>query len=203
MTSADRSFFDVVLAQRACRSFATDPIPDDDIERILTAATHAPSAENMQPWVFVVVRDPSTRASIGELARSLWDGTARAYAAPHLDAKMLTAIDESMAAGFGGAPALIVVGVDTTSGVHKGAVPSSIYPAVQNLLLAASALGYGSALTTLTTLVADQLRSIVALPEHVTPMAVIPIGRPARPLGPPRREPIESKAHRDRYGTAW
>jgi nitroreductase len=116
---------------------------------------------------------------------------------------MLTAIDESMVAGFGGAPALVVVGVDTTSGVHRGAVPSSIYPAVQNLLLAASALGYGSALTTLTTLVADQLRALVALPDHVTPMAVIPIGRPARPLGPPRREPIASKAHRDRYGTGW
>jgi nitroreductase len=116
---------------------------------------------------------------------------------------MLTAIDESMAAGFGGAPALVIVGVDTTSGVHKGAVPSSIYPAVQNLLLAAAALGYGSALTTLTTLVADQLRALVGLPDHVDPMAVIPLGRPARPLGRPRREPIGTKAHRDRYGTAW
>ena len=195
--------FEIVLGQRACRSFAPDPVPDDDVERILTAATHAPSAENMQPWVFVVVREPATRASIGELARSLWDGTARAYAAPHLEPKMLAAIDKSMAAGFGGAPALIVVGVDMTSGVHKGAVPSSIYPAVQNLLLAASALGYGSALTTLTTLVADQLRALVGLPDHVNPMAVIPLGRPARPLGPPRREPIATKAHRDRYGTAW
>ncbi|MEY2462716.1 MAG: hypothetical protein QOH64_854, partial [Acidimicrobiaceae bacterium] len=64
---SEPSFFDVVLRQRACRSFAPDPVGDDDIERILTAATHAPSAENMQPWVFVVVRDEATRASIGEL----------------------------------------------------------------------------------------------------------------------------------------
>ena len=203
MSDDGPGFFDVVLRQRACRSFAPDPVPDEDVERILTAATHAPSAENMQPWVFVVVRDATTLASIGELARSLWDGTARAYAAPHLDPKMLAAIDASMAAGFGGAPALIVVGVDMTAGVHKGAVPSSIYPAVQNLLLAAAALGYGSALTTLTTLVADQLRPLVGLSDHVDPMAVIPLGRPARPLGPPRREPIATKTHRDRYGTAW
>jgi nitroreductase len=200
---SEPSFFDVVLRQRACRSFAPDPVGDDDIERILTAATHAPSAENMQPWVFVVVRDEATRASIGELARTLWGGGARAYAEPHLDPDMLAGIDASMEAGFGGAPALIVVGMDSTTGVHPSAVASSIYPAVQNLLLAASALGYGSALTTLTTLVADQLRSAVDLPEHVTPMAVIPIGRPARPLGRPRREPAATKSHRERYGTPW
>jgi nitroreductase len=201
--AGDPTFFDVVLRQRACRAFAPDAVPDDDIERILTAATHAPSAENMQPWVFVVVRDDEVRASVGALARSLWDGGARDYAAPHLDPAMLASVDASMAAGFGGAPALVIVGIDTTSGVHARAAASSIYPAVQNLLLAAAALGYGSALTTLTTLVADQLRALVGLPDEVTPMAVIPIGRPARKLGPPRREPIASKTHRDRYGTAW
>jgi nitroreductase len=200
---SDPSFFDVVLRQRACRSFAPDAVPDTDIERILTAATHAPSAENMQPWVFVVVRDREILDAIGALARSLWEGTARAYAEPHLDPAMLASVDASVKAGFGGAPALVVVGVDTTSGVHVRAAASSIFPAVQNLLLAASALGYGSALTTLTTIVADQLRALIDLPDDVTPMAVIPIGRPARTLGPPRREPITSKTHRDRYGTAW
>jgi nitroreductase len=200
---SDPTFFDVVLRQRACRTFASDPVPDEDIERILTAATHAPSAENMQPWVFVVVRDREVLGAIGDLARSLWEGTARAYAEPHLDPAMLAAVDASMKAGFGGAPALVVVGVDTASGVHPRAAASSIFPATQNLLLAASALGYGSALTTLTTIVADQLRALIDLPDDVTPMAVIPIGRPARRLGPPRREPIASKTHRDRYGTAW
>ena len=203
MTAREPSFFDVVLRQRACRTFAPDAVPDADIERILTAATHAPSAENMQPWVFVVVRDRAPLDAIGALARSLWDGTARAYAEPHLEPKMLAGIDASMAAGFGGAPALIVVGVDGASGVHPRAAASSIFPAVQNLLLAAAALGYGSALTTLTTLVADQLRALVDLPEDVTPMAVIPLGRPARPLGPPRREPIATKAHRERFGSPW
>ncbi|MEY2570960.1 MAG: hypothetical protein QOE63_1310 [Acidimicrobiaceae bacterium] len=197
------SFFDVVLNQRACRHFAADAVPDDDIERMLTAATHAPSAENTQPWVFVVVREAETRAAIGALAQQLWDGTARAYAAPHLDPAMLRSIDASVEAGFGGAPALIVVGADLATGVHRNALPSSIYPAVQNLLLAAAALGYGSALTTLTTLVADELRALIGLPDAVVPMAVVPIGRPAKPLGAPRREPIAVKAHREHHGAGW
>jgi len=195
--------FDVVLAQRACRHFTDDEVPDTDIERMLTAATHAPSAENMQPWVFVVVRDRDRRAAVGELARSLWDGGARSFAAPHIGDRMLASIDDSVSAGFGGAPALVIVGADLESGVHPSALAASIFPCVQNLLLAAAALGYGAALTTLTTLVADQLRAIVGLPDTVQPFAVIPIGRPARPLGPPRRLPVGTKAHRERFGTAW
>jgi nitroreductase len=79
-------------------------------------------------------------------------------------------------------------------------LPSSVLPAVQNLLLAAAALGYGSALTTLATMAASELGSLLELPEGVEPLAVVPIGRPARPLGPPRRLPVPAKAHRERYG---
>ena len=57
--AADREFFDVVLSQRACRDFSDRPVDDDLVARCLVAATHAPSAENLQPWVFVVVRDDS------------------------------------------------------------------------------------------------------------------------------------------------
>ena len=199
----DPSFFDVALRQRACRHFSDDDVPDADIERMLTAATHAPSAENTQPWVFVVVREADQRAAISKLAERLWTSTARAYAAPHLDAQMLASIDESIDDGFGGAPVLVVVGADLRTGLHKNAVASSIFPAVQNVLLAAAALGYGSALTTLTTIVADELRALLDLPADVVPLAVVPIGRSARPLGKPRRDPIATKAHRDRFGTGW
>jgi len=75
-----------------------------------------------------------------------------------------------------------------------------VFPAVQNLLLAASALGYGSALTTLTTFAAEELRAVVELPAGVEPLAVVPLGRPAHALGPPRRDPAASKTHLDRYG---
>jgi nitroreductase len=206
-TSADQliavDLFDVVLSQRACRHFTDEPVPDGDVERILTAATHAPSAENTQPWVFVVVRDAGRRAAISELARTLWTGGARSYAQAHVDERMIASIDASVADGFGSAPVLIVVGADLDSGVHASMLGSSIFPAVQNLMLAASALGYGSALTTLTTLVADQLREIVDLAPRIEPLAVVPLGRPARKLGPPRRAPIAAKAHRERYGIGW
>ena len=199
---SEPAFFDVVLRQRACRDFTDDPIPDADIERILGAATHAPSGENTQPWVFVVVRDEDVRIRLVDLTRELWS-KARDEAMSRLDARLAAEVDDGFQRGFGAAPVLVVVGADTTTGVHPRAMPSSIFPAVQNLLLAANALGYGSALTTLTAVVGDDLRDIVELPAHVVPFAVIPLGRPARPLGRPRRRPAADTTHRDRFGNAW
>jgi len=199
---SDPAFFDVVLHQRACRDYSDAPVPDDDVERILDAATHAPSGENTQPWVFVVVRDPGVRHAIVELTRRIWMG-ARGEAMSRLGTRLAVEVDEGFQRGFGGAPVLVVVGADTTTGVHRNAMPSSIFPAVQNLLLAANALGYGSALTTLTAVAGDELRALIDLPDHVVPMAVVPIGRPARPLGPPRRRPASETTHRDRYGQGW
>jgi nitroreductase len=97
---------------------------------------------------------------------------------------------------------LVVVGVDISPLPPQFAAPST-FPAVQNLLLAAAAYGYGSALTTFTALLTDELRAAVGFPAGIEPVAVVPIGRPARRLGPSRREPFETKTHRDRYGRAW
>ena len=120
-----------------------------------------------------------------------------------LDAKLASDVDAGVERGLGGAPVVVVVAADTKSGVHPRAVASSIFPAAQNLLLAANALGYGSALTTLTAAAGDDLRAIVDLPEHIMPMAVVPLGRPARPLGRPRRRPVGASTHRDQYGRPW
>lgn len=193
-------FFEVVLGQRACRSFTDEDVPDHDLERMLEAAVHAPSAENAQPWVFVVVRDPGTRAAIAELTRRLWQDGARAHARPRLDPRLLDEVDRATAAGFGGAPVVVVVAGDARAGTPRRALPSSVLPAVQNLLLAATALGYGSVLTTLATVAGDELGSLLELPDGVEPLAVVPVGRPARPPGPPRRAPVAAKAHRERYG---
>ena len=196
-------FFDVARRQRACRDFSNEPVPDDDIERMLEAATHAPSAENTQPWVFVVVRDDATRRQLAELTQRVWNAGARDLAMARLDAQLAADVDAGIERGLGGAPVIVVVAADTSSGVHPKAMASSIFPAVQNLLLAAGALGYGSALTTLTAAAGDELRAIVELPAHVTPMAVVPLGRPARPLGRPRRRAVAESTHRDRYGQPW
>ncbi len=196
-------FFDVVLGQRACRAFSDEPVPDDDVERILEAGTHAPSAENTQPWVFVVVRDDEVRAALSDLTRRLWSGGGRDWAKSRNTARLFDEVDALVDSGLGGAPVFIVVGDDTGAGAHPTSLGSSIFPAVQNILLAANALGYGSALTTLTTYAGDELRALVALPDHVTPMAIVPLGRPARPLGPPRRRPVAESTWRDRHGTPW
>jgi nitroreductase len=193
------AFFDVVLRQRACRDFASDPVPDEDVARMLEAAVHAPSAENAQPWVFVVVRDADRRRRITELTRRLWDGGAGDHSRPRLAAGLFAEVDGAIRSGFGGAPVLVVVAGDGRDPTTRATLGASVFPAVQNLLLAATALGYGSALTTLPTVAAAELRDVVELPEGLEPMAVVPIGLPARSLGRPRRLPPAAKTHLDRY----
>jgi nitroreductase len=195
-------FFAIVRSQRACREFSDDPVDDDLVARVLDAATFAPSAENRQPWEFVVVREPRTRAQLGDLTRRAWEAGGREFAASRLDAKLLSDVDAGATGGVAGAPVIIVVCADVERGLVQ-TVPSSIFPATQNLLLAATALGLGSALTTITTSFAAEMRELLGLPEHLVPVAVVPIGRPTRSLGPPRREPFAAHTHRERYGSDW
>ena len=195
-------FFEVVRRQRACRTFRPDGVADDLVEQVLEAATFAPSAENRQPWEFVVVRDAGVRARIGELTRQAWRGGGRAYAESRLSPELLADVDRGAEGEVSAAPVLVVVCVDARR-THETTIPASIFPAVQNLLLAANAVGLGAALTTLPTAFALELGELLSLPEHVRPLAVVPIGYPAHALGPPRREPVSDHAHRDRYGSRW
>jgi nitroreductase len=186
-------FFDVVLSQRAYRSFTDQPVPDEVVERVLTAATHAPSAENTQPWAFIVIRDPELRARIGELTQRAWEGGGLEFSAD---------VHQGALGGVSAAPVLVVVCGDTSHCV-PAVLEASVWPAVQNLLLAATASGLGSALTTLATRFGEELRDVLALPPHVQAMAVVPLGYPAKRLGPPKRLPLSERAHRDRYGNPW
>ena len=192
-------FFEVVHHQRACRNFAPEGVPDDLIAQVLDAAVFAPSAENKQPWAFVVVRDDATRTRIAELTKQVWESGARAYEETHLDPRILADVDQATQTGFASAPVVVVVCGDANSAFER-TLPSSVFPATQNLLLAATALGLGSALTTLATAMAKDLAEILQLPEHVKPMAVVFLGWPAKPLGPPRRTSFKEKSHRDRFG---
>ena len=198
MTEGD-GFFAVARAQRAHRAFTDGAVPDEDLRRILEAATWAPSAENSQPWVFVVVRDAARRAELDDLARRLWGQGGRQASEGRLDPRLLAEVDHATRTGFAGAPVVVVVAGDTAR-CHRGALGSSVFPAVQNLLLAAGALGYGTALTTLTTYAADDVRRIVELPEGVDPLAVVPIGAAAAPARPLPAGTVEGHVHVDRYG---
>jgi nitroreductase len=197
-----RAFFDVVLGQRACRQFTDEPVGDELVERCLGAATHAPSAENLQPWVFVVVRDDGLRAGIADLTRRVWRQGGRQYSEGRLPDSLLQEVEQGAEGGIGSAPVIVVACGDADIGL-RSTLASSVYPATQNLLLAAGALGLGSTMTTLATLLADELAGLLDLPPSVRPMAVVPLGWPRRPLGPPGRLPLSARVHRDRYGTPW
>ena len=195
-------FFDVVHRQRACRDFAEDDVGDDVLERVLDAATFAPSAENKQPWVFVVVRDAAVRQRIADLTAQVWNSGAREYESTHLDARILADVDQATSEGFARAPVVVVVCGDRAAAFER-TLPSSVFPATQNLLLGATALGLGSTLTTLATAMAAELAEALQLSENVRPMAVVFLGWPAKKLGPPRRTSFKEKSHRDRFGDRW
>jgi nitroreductase len=197
--SSDPPFFDVALHQRACRHFDGRPVPDDLLEQCLRAATHAPSAENTQPWVFVVVRDAGLREEIADLYRRAWRQFGRPHSEHRIPRALLEDVERGAEVGMHEAPVLVVVCGDRTLAVES-TLASSVYPATQNLLLAAGALGLGSALTTLVTVEPSDLGRLLRLPASVLPMAVVPLGWPARTLGPPRRRPVSERAHLDRYG---
>ena len=195
-------FLDVVRHQRAHRAFDQRDVADELVLQCLDAATRAPSAENRQPWEFVVVRDPASRGAIGELTRTAWRTAGRAHSEGRLTPEMLADVDRGAEGGIAAAPVLVVVCGDTERALAS-TLPSSVYPAVQNLLLAAGAVGLGSAMTTLTLQRADDLRTLLALPEHVVPMALIPLGWPARRLGPSVRVAAALRSHRETYGQSW
>lgn len=195
-------YFDVVLNQRATRQFTDRPVSDELLDLCLRAATHAPSAENLQPWLFVVVRDPRIRAGIGDLNRRAWRQGGRQHSEGRLPESLLREVERGAEVGIGSAPVIVVVCGDTSIGLEV-TLPSSVFLATQNLLLSATAIGLGSTMTTLATLLVDDLRALLDLPSTARPMAIVPIGWPSRPPGRPRRLPLSERAYRDRYGHPW
>jgi nitroreductase len=196
-------FFAVAPRQRACRQFTGEPVDDATVTAVLTAACWAPSSENRQPWRFVVVREAAVRAALGSLMNELWEAGGRRYTRGRVSPWLFRDVDRGLAGGgIAAAPVLVVVGGDSTA-VDRTYLKSSVFPAVQNLLLAATAMGLGSCLTTIATLRADDVRAIVGFPPEIDPMAVVPLGHAVRPMGRPGRDPVESKTSRERYGTAW
>lgn len=197
--------FSVINAQRACRRFDPDgDVSDADVERMLDAAVHAPSAENTQPWYFVVVRNAQTRIDLAAWWTETWQAGGSEYARQIAGDAMFADLEFAVGPqGFAAAPVVVVVCLDTEK-VLEIFAQSSIYPAVQNLLLAANGLGYGSCLTTgLTLFGVDRVRERLGLPETVTPMAAVYIGKPVKALKPPRRRPAREVAYRERFGEPW
>lgn len=196
----------LVAAQRACRRFDPDAkVSDDDIEQMLQLAVHAPSAENTQPWSFVVVRDEESRKLLADWWTEAWNAGGGDFVRTSLgDQALIDDLEFGFArGGFAAAPVVIVVCADMDK-VMEVYAPSSIYPAVQNILLAAADLGYGSCLTTgLTTFGVERVRERLELPATHLPMAAVYVGRSAKKLSPPRRRPATDVTYLEKFGAAW
>jgi nitroreductase len=199
---SDPGYFEVARNQRAHRRLLPDPIPDEDLDRILSTAVCAPSAQNTQPWEFVVVSDADVKESIAAATKAFWQDFARDFTEGNVDDVQFADVDRWAQRGIAEAPVLVVVCLDT-SRMPVELAGSSIWPAVQNLLLSAAALGYGSLMATLPTYTGDSLTSVLGLPEQIIPLATVPIGRPARELGAPRRDPFVDHTHRNAWGRPW
>jgi nitroreductase len=201
-----------IATTRAIRRFTSDPIPDDDLNTILWHATRAPSGSNRQPFRFLVLRDgpraTEARRLLGDSFRAGWtakrsgegydEGSGQQAGSPkaRMAATMQHFVDHFEQVPVVVLPCLVRYRAPNT---YEGA---SVYPACQNLLLAARALGYGGVLTIWHTLVEDELRRILEVPDEVAIAATIALGKPAGHHGPVRRRPLSELVFEDRWSDA-
>jgi nitroreductase len=209
--------FEAMRTLRSVRRFRPDPVPDAALRQILEAATRAASARNVQPWYFIAVRDGATKQAIARLYLAAWRRAQAYTAAADADAdinqrsdygRMMRAVDH-LATHLDRVPVLILACLDTAqlgpladAAGHILAPQSayaSIFPAVQNLMLAARALGLGTTLTTVYAGAEAEIRTVVGIPPHVHIAALIPLGYPAQPFGETQRKPVDAVAFLDRW----
>lgn len=213
--------YETMRTTRAVRKLRPDPIPDEVLTRVLEAATWAPSGGNRQPWRIVLVRSAETKRALQQLYLGLW----RSYA--ESQHKLMDALPESarsrgkknLAAGdylaehLHEAPAIVVFCFNpkllaiTDAKLSRASVVggASIYPAVQNLLLACRREGLGCVLTTLLCAVEAQVRPLIELPDDWGTAAFVPIGYPVgRGHGAPvNRMPVSEMVFAERFGEKY
>ncbi len=217
---SDMSLFTAMRTLRAVREFTAEPVSEEALRTILDLAVCAPSAGNRQPWEFVVIRDPVTRRAIRDYYVQAFQGYRQRVldqaAAGHPTAQAQVAhwqragAPDRYAETLHTIPVFLLVCVDrqrlANGGEDRGPTTAdpgayaSVYPAVQNILLAAHGLGLGAVLTTLHLRYEREIKQLLGIPEHVQMAALVTIGHPARPYGPPRRIPAPERTHYERWG---
>ena len=209
--------YDAMSTLRAVRRLRPDPVPADVLERVFTAATWAPTGGNLQPWRIIAVRAPETRQALEDLYRPHWNAYVPRYhdkmanMPPEQRASSQRALDagDYLAKHMHEAPVIAVFCFNpdlmtiTDQALSRPSVVGggSVYPAVQNLLLACRNEGLGCVLTTLLCIEEAQLRPLLGLPEGWYTCAFVPIGYPVGGgHGPIRRRPVASMVFNDRFG---
>jgi nitroreductase len=184
-------------------------VPDELIRKILEAGVCAPSGGNMQRWRFLVIKDAAIKKAVGAYYKRAWDEQVgpryrAGEPAPGMDGdRFLRLLDaaEYLAAHIHEAPVWIVPCLE--GGTPTRTSGSSIYPAVQNMLLAARALGLGATLTTLYLGFEREAEAALGLPDGVHSYAIIPVGYPMGRFGPVRRVAPSDVVFEDRWGQAY
>ena len=210
----DLSLHEAIFSTRSMRHLKPDPVPQKDLEYIIEAATMAPSAGNLQLWSFVVVTEQALRTRIA----AAYQEAGRVYirdgvlADPDTDDDRRRVYTKAMhnVDHLDEAPVIVVACLTLPCPDDAAAASGlfgSIYPATQNLMLAARSKGLGSVLLTLGTdycpagrLEADSVREVIGLPDEVQAVALIPVGYPRGSWGRPWRDAWQESTHWERWG---
>ena len=221
--------FEAIYSARSLRRLKPDPVPEELVTKILDAATRAPSGGNAQSWAFIIVRDAVQRRKLGAIYRKASDIAEAIYAArgrpAHLTERQFARL---MATGahlwqhLGEAPVLLLPCGRRPVLPPREALPpdigacwedetayaerirgASIYPAVQNIILACRALGLGTTITTNHIRCEDEVKAVLGIPEDVATFALMPVGWPLDRFGPLTRRPLAEVAYADCWGAAW
>jgi nitroreductase len=203
--------FDIIHTTRAMRRLKPDPVPDELIRKILEAGICAANGSNRQTWRFLVVKDRSIKERVQHFYKRAFDewvspryqnsapppgSTAAKYARQHTAVAYLT--DH-----FHEAPVWIVACLDEGDSTPNRSSGASIYPAVQNMLLAARALGLGATLTSRHLRYEEEVEAALGLPKGVHSYAILPIGYPMGRFGPVGRGALSDFVYEDRWGNPY
>lgn len=191
-----------IRTTRAIRRLKRDPVPPALIRKVCEAGTFAPSGGNRQPWIFLAVTELETKLWVAERYRKVF----RPYIAPAVEAakdpsygkarRLLLEGSVHLSENLEHAPVLLFVAARNRRG---GQQPQSIYPAVQNVLLACRAVGLGASLTSIHTMFGEECDRHLGLPETCSSYALLPIGWPEIPYKRPNRRPIDECLHWERF----
>jgi nitroreductase len=202
--------FEAIYTTRAMRRLKPDPVPREVITRIIEAATMAPSNSNRQPWIFVVASASATRQFVAQGYKQAWE---KYYFTP--DKRMFLETHPStpqaknlrsaiyLANHIGEAPVLIFACVKRYTDQRRSGRPmlGSIYPAIQNLCLAARAYGLGTAITGLHKHFEAEINQRLGVPQEYENEVLIPLGYPRGRWGRPARKPAGEVTFFEQWGT--
>ena len=204
MTDDANDLFYAIHHTRAMRRFKSDPIPDEVLEKLLDAANQGPTGSNKQNARWIVVSDPAQKQKLADLNRAAADNYIGSPTAIAPDMRGIVRAVMWQRDHFHEIPALLVPCLEFDAPPadtwRAGALSGgSIWPGVQNLLLAARALGLGAAITTFGLSERPAAKAVLGLPDTVEPYAIIPIGYPTGNFGPVTRKPLSEIVHYDRW----